>query len=491
MSKECEIEILDEVNIKINGLDVITRRTLSNTLKYFVPHAKHTPSYKLGRWDGYERFCTIGGGSYFNLLDKIIPILQNSGYYINVTDNRKEYNFSFEEVNKESFKHVLWPATHDLEFTPIMLRDHQVEVINTFLTNTQSMQEVATGAGKTVITAVLAHRVEPYGRSIVIVPSKDLVSQTEADFRNMGLDVGVFYGDRKEPHHKHVICTWQSIESLDKKGKANDLDFDIEDLIKDVIAVIVDEAHMTKAKVLAKHLTTTFKDVPLRWGLTGTIPKDACDAAYLLCCVGSVSGKLKAKTLQDIGVLSKLHIDIVQINDFKNIFDNYQSELKYLVTDAQRIEFISTIIKGIMEQGNTLILVDRVKTGEMLLDLIPNSVFVNGDLGSTERKKEYSDLKSMDDKTIIATFGVCSTGIDVPRVFNVVLLEAGKSFIKVIQSIGRGLRVAKDKDFVNIYDITSTAKFAKRHLTQRKKFYDDSEYPYSITKVDMPVKVAK
>jgi len=80
--------------------------------------------------------------------------------------------------------------------------------------------------------------------------------------------------------------------------------------------------------------------------LTGTIPKDACDAAYLLCCVGSVSGKLKAKTLQDIGVLSKLHIDIVQINDFKNILDNYQSELKYLVTDAQRIELISTIIKG-------------------------------------------------------------------------------------------------------------------------------------------------
>lgn len=489
MSKECEIEILDEVNIRVNGLDVVTRRSMSNTLKYFVPHAKHTPSYKLGRWDGYERFCTIGGGSYFNMLDQIIPILQKNGYYINIKDNRKSYTFDFHEVNIESYTNVLWPKGHNLEGEPIKLREHQVEVINTFLTNNQAMQEIATGAGKTIITAVLSHKVQQYGRSIVVVPSKDLVLQTEADYKNMGLDVGVFFGDRKEPNHQHIICTWQSIESLYKKGKEEEIQFTIDDLIKDVIAVIVDEAHMTKAKVLAKHLTTTFKDVPIRWGLTGTIPLEKCDSMYLLCCIGKVVGKLKAKTLQDIGVLSNLHIDVIQINDFKNVFDTYQSELKYLVTDPQRVTFISQIIMEIMKQGNTLILVDRVKTGEMLEELIPNSVFINGDMDSIARKSEYTDLKTMDDKTIIATFGVCSTGIDVPRVFNVVLLEAGKSFVRVIQSIGRGLRVAKDKNFVNIYDITSTAKFAKKHLTKRKKFYEDSEYPFSISKIDMPTDI--
>lgn len=489
MSKECEIEIIDEINIRINGLDVVTRRLLSNTLKHFVPHAKHTPSYKLGRWDGYERFCTIGGSTYFNLLDQIIPILQNAGYYINVNDKRKQYSFEFEEVNVDSFNHVKWPQGHVLEGESMKLRDHQVEVVNTFLKNLQSMQEVATGAGKTVITAVLAHKVQQYGRSIIIVPSKDLVIQTEADFINMGLDVGVFFGDRKEPNHTHVICTWQSIESLNKKSGSKNVDFDLSDLIKDVVAVIVDEAHMTKAKVLSTHLSTTFKDVPIRWGLTGTIPLDACDATYLLVCIGKIVGRLKAKQLQDIGVLSALHINIIQVNDYKTTFDSYQSELKYLVTNEQRVEFLSQIMGEIIKGGNTLILVDRVKTGEMLVNLIPNSVFINGEVGSMDRKNEYSDLKTMDDKTIIATFGVCSTGIDVPRVFNVVLLEAGKSFVKVIQSIGRGLRVAKDKNFVNIYDITSTAKFAKRHLTKRKKFYDDSEYPYSIVKIDMPTDI--
>ena len=63
-------------------------------------------------------------------------------------------------------------------------------------------------------------------------------------------------------------------------------------------------------------------------------------------------------------------------------------------------------------------------------------------------------------------------------------LEPGKSFVRVIQSIGRGVRKAKDKDFVQIWDLTSTCKFAKRHLTQRKKFYKEAEYPFTIEKVD-------
>jgi superfamily II DNA or RNA helicase len=256
--------------------------------------------------------------------------------------------------------------------------------------------------------------------------------------------------------------------------------------MKDVVAVIVDECHQTKATVLSKHLSTTFKDVPIRWGLTGTIPLEDYEFMHLLCCIGPVVGSVKAKALQEIGVLSNLHINIVQVNDYHTAFTNYQAELKYLVSDQKRIEFVSSIMKEIAGTGNTLILVDRVTTGEMLEKLIPNSVFVHGVTDSKSRKKEYKELSFMDDKTIIATFGVCSTGIDVPRVFNVILFEAGKSFIRVIQSIGRGLRVAKDKDFVNIYDVTSTAKYAKRHLAKRKKFYEASSYPFSVTKVDMP-----
>ena len=59
------------------------------------------------------------------------------------------------------------------------------------------------------------------------------------------------------------------------------------------------------------------------------------------------------------------------------------------------------------------------------------------------------------------------------------------AFVRVIQSIGRGIRKAEDKDFVQIWDITSTCKYAKRHLTERKRFYKEAKYPFTLTKVDI------
>jgi superfamily II DNA or RNA helicase len=101
-----------------------------------------------------------------------------------------------------------------------------------------------------------------------------------------------------------------------------------------------------------------------------------------------------------------------------------------------------------------------------------------------DRKEEYDEIKTSDNKIIIATYGVAAVGINIPRIFNLVLIEPGKSFVRVIQSIGRGIRKAEDKDFVQIWDITSNCKFAKRHLTTRKKFYTEASYPYQVEKVE-------
>ena len=103
---------------------------------------------------------------------------------------------------------------------------------------------------------------------------------------------------------------------------------------------------------------------------------------------------------------------------------------------------------------------------------------------SDERKEHYDEIQDRDNKIIIATYGVASVGINIPRIFNLILVEPGKSFVRVIQSIGRGIRKAEDKDFVQIWDITSTAKFSKRHLAKRKKFYNEAKYPFNINKVD-------
>jgi len=479
------LQILDEVNVRFTDLDVVCRRKMVESLEFMLPYARHTPAFKLGRWNGKMSFCDIGGRSYVNLLDKLLPIVQQYGYEVEIDDQRQvTENFEFESVSEDSYSHILWPKGHPLAGQPIKIKEHQLDVLNSYLENITGINIAPTGSGKTLITAILSHKVQPYGRSIVIVPTKDLVTQTEEDYINLGLDVGVFFGDRKEYNKTHTICTWQSLESLSKRSKEIDLEVDINAFFEGVVCVIVDEVHKAKADVLRRLLSSYLANAPIRWGLTGTMPEEEADQVGVVACIGPLLGKINTKELQDLGILAQLHVNIWQLADLgEAAFDNYQAELKWLTTSLPRLKFLAKQIIEISESGNTLILVDRVQTGEMLQSLIPDSIFVSGKMKSKDRKEEYKEVQEVDGKVIIATYGVASTGINIVRIFNLVLFEAGKSFVRVIQSIGRGIRVAPDKDFVNVYDVCSNCKFSKRHLSKRKKFYTEAEYPYTIKKV--------
>jgi superfamily II DNA or RNA helicase len=477
---KCKLYLKDEVNCKFEGLDLLERRKLVEKFKFDIPHARFMPSVRLGRWDGKASFFNLGGSTYTNLLGDILPLLDS--YKVELIDYRNPVELNFDKVTAESYNHVTWPEGHTHEGQPIVLRDYQIDVINRFLENPQSIQEVATGAGKTLITAALSNICEKYGRTIVIVPNKSLVTQTEEDYINLGLDVGVFYGDRKEYGRTHTICTWQSLNILTKKTRAAEVDITIEDFIDGVVCVMVDEVHMSKADVLKQLLTQQFAHVPIRWGLTGTIPKEQFEWMSLKVSIGDVVNRIAAADLQDKGVLANCHVNIIQLNDYGE-YNNYQSELKYLLNNEDRLDYISGFIDNVKESGNTLILVDRISAGKSLESKIDNSVFVSGSTKADERKEHYDDVKTSDAKIIIATYGVAAVGINIPRIFNLVLLEPGKSFVRVIQSIGRGIRKAEDKDFVQIWDITSTCKYAKRHLTKRKSFYREAEYPFTVEKI--------
>ena len=480
----CKLIIKDEVNIKFEGLAVETRRKLANKLKFDLPYARHMPAFKLGRWDGTVSFFGIGGNGYLAHLDILLPIVENDGYDIEVIDQRSAPQLTFDKINENYWadRNVCWPEGHPEAGKPIILRDYQYDVINKFLENPQSLQEVATGAGKTITTATLSHICEKYGRTMVIVPNKSLVVQTEEDYKNCGLDVGVYFGDRKELNHTHTICTWQSLNVLDKKSYDSDT-LTLAEFTEGVQAVIIDEVHQAKADVLKKLLTVNFRNAPIRWGLTGTVPKEQWEFQGIYASIGPVINNVSAHDLQERGVLAKLDIQILQTKDVEE-FRSYQEEYTWLVTDENRLTYISDHVKKVAQQGNTLVLVNRIDTGNKLLNNIPDAAFIKGDVKLAERKEEYDEIKTSDGKIIIATYGVAAVGINIPRIFNLVLIEPGKSFVRVIQSIGRGIRKAEDKDFVQIWDITSTCKYAKRHLTERKKYYREAKYPFTITKVN-------
>jgi superfamily II DNA or RNA helicase len=479
------IVIRDEVNIKIEGLELDARKKLVNTFKYEIPGARYQPAVRLGRWDGKVAYFQLGGSTYTNLLPEIIPILENFNYDIELDDQREyQTTFTFNKVAEDTFSDKVWPKTHPLAGQPIMLRDYQVEIVNNFLENPQCLQEVATGAGKTIMTAALSWNVQPYGRSIVIVPNKSLVTQTEKDYVNLGLDVVVYFGDRKDYGKTHTICTWQSLNNLLKDSKDGTAKFTIQDFMEDVVCVIVDEVHMAKADALKTLLTGIMSRVPIRWGLTGTIPKEKFESQALLVGLGPVVSKLSASELQDRGVLAQCHVNIVQLVDHVE-YSNYQSELKYLLEESGRLDTMADLVRRVNETGNTLVLVDRTECGRQLVERLGDgAVFVSGATKAKARQDEYDEVAEATGKIIVATYGVAAVGINIPRIFNLVLIEPGKSFVRVIQSIGRGIRKAEDKDHVQIWDITSTCKFAKRHLTKRKQFYKEANYPFSVEKLE-------
>jgi superfamily II DNA or RNA helicase len=478
----CKVIIRDEVNVKIENLDLDTRKALVKKFKYEDPTARYRPAYKLGRWDGSVSFFGLGGTTYLSMLEQVLEYLESKNYYIEIEDQRTSPPLEFDQIFEDFWGDQTWPEGHRFAGEKIRLRDDQVEVINKFLENPQCIQEIATGFGKTITTATLAKICEKYGRTITIVPNKSLVEQTEEDFINCQLDVGVYYGDRKDLGKTHTICTWQSLNILEKKSRDDDEILSLAEFLDGVQTVMVDEVHMAKADVLKKLLTHNMCHAAIRWGLTGTVPKADIDFQNIRCSLGDVIHRVTAHELQGKGVLSDCHVNVIQTAEWKE-FGSYAEELKYLVTDDSRMGYISSLIKEISATGNTLVLVDRIESGRIITSSIEESVFISGEVKTKDRKEEYDEVKTSTNKIIVATYGVAAVGINIPRIFNMVLLEPGKSFTRVIQSIGRGIRKAEDKDFVQIWDVTAATKYAKRHLTERKKFYKEAQYPFTIDKV--------
>jgi hypothetical protein len=148
MPQNCKIIIKDEVNCKIEGLDLDVRKELVRKFKYEDPTARFRPSFKLGRWDGTVSFFGLGGSTYLSMLPQVIEILVNKKYSIEIEDNRAPHQLSFNEIDINYWKGKTWPKGHRFEGQPILLREDQVEVINKFLQNPQCLQEIATGFGK-------------------------------------------------------------------------------------------------------------------------------------------------------------------------------------------------------------------------------------------------------------------------------------------------------------------------------------------------------
>jgi superfamily II DNA or RNA helicase len=249
--------------------------------------------------------------------------------------------------------------------------------------------------------------------------------------------------------------------------------------MEDFKGLIVDEAHGASAKVVGELINNHAKFCPYRFGFTGTMPKPKIDQTSLRGAIGSTLYEISAADLIRMGFLAQLEIEPIEIQEVaEEDFPDYGAERTFLSRNTERLDFIADLIIAKAEQyGNTLVLVNSIKQGKELQKLIKDSVFLHGATENEVRAEWYHLFEKRDDLIVIATFGIASTGISIDRIFCEFMIDSGKSFIRCIQSIGRGLRKSGDKDRVHLVDVHSNLKWSKKHFKERKKYYTSAQYP--------------
>ena len=337
-------------------------------------------------------------------------------------------------------------------------------------------------------------------RSLVIVPSDDLVQQTIETLRQAQLDVGVYSGANKDVRHDVVVATWQAMQHNPILISTADHGFGIDHVTKageslppsmcnrsGFQCLIVDEAHGAKAKVVGELINKAGGQIPYRFGFTGTLPKPEIDVMTLEGSIGPVLFSITARELMDMGYLAEVLIQPVEIvSDVPEDFPDYASEKAFLSSSSDRMDFIADyVIANVESKGNTLVLVNSVKQGKLLASLIKDSVFLHGADDTATRKQWYALFDEREDLIVIATFGIASTGISIDQIHHLVMIDAGKSATKIIQSVGRSVRKGKGKNKAFVSDLYSQLKWSKKHWKVRASLYKEAQYP--VNKVQKAV----
>jgi len=500
---KCDLILLDEVNCKFNNLHGEIIKHFYNMFNYEVPGAMFSAKVKLGMWDGKISLFDKNGCTFINFLPQIIPVLVDElGVKLTIDDRRIRKTLTFEPIDKNLLSHVLHP-----EFgTPIILRDYQVEMVNILLSGWAGGIGVAgTGAGKTIITAALAYVFNQKGKNcLVIVPSTSLVKQTKKGLEDCGLDVGEFSGKVKDTKNNVIVATWQTLQNIPQ-------------FVAEFGMILVDECHGAKSKVVKDLLSVTGRHIQYRFGVTATIPKPDLDKQTILGVLGNVKHEIPSHELIAAGHLAGLEIEITQLTEdfheeyreyveslkvgFKPLsysqwktkyFIDYNAEKSFIRGNTKRTDYIAQqlVNRSLVGNGNVFALVDSVAFGKKLTKAVMSRTdtehvyFVHGKDKVDDRQAIYDLFKDNDGIIVIATVHCAGTGIDISRIYNLVMIDLGKSFIRTLQTIGRGLRKANDKDYLLAWDISSDLKYSKRHLGERIKFYKEAKYPHKKTKVD-------
>ena len=470
------------------------KKEIDELLSAYEENYEFSARFRSGLWDGKKRFYEFKENRFF-IAKGFLELLLEKIQFTHIELLPKSYD---NEELKRYFKKIL-------ESLPFRPRKYQLKAAYGFITNNHHLGIIPTGGGKSAsIFITLRYFWETNKKSLLIVPTINLVDQMFSDFEDYNAPkeflneikkIGGEYKD-KTLDSPLIISTWQSLQKVPKSEIEK---FDV---------LMTDEAHKLKSEVLQEINLTRVKR---KYGLTGSFPINELDAMKIIQICGKPQRYVTIQELMDLGILTKTKIVALYLNYPRSITSSkmkYQEEQKFIRESQPRKNFVKNFLKTL--NGVTVCLFNTTKHGEETFrslhdpesekiskkfdDMKKNGIFfMDGKTPSSVREQIRLYLNSPEAKNVIliAQFNVMSTGINIPKLKNLVFLSSTKSYTLVLQSIGRIMRIHKDKgETVYVYDLVDVFDYKKdnyalKHFWQRASYYKSEGHPIIEKEIDL------
>lgn len=485
--------------LRIDDATEMELEQLNISLNKRIESWRFNPLVKKGLWDGYISYIKDDKWIPSGLWREVMNICKEYGYELKLNGITELFDTA---INQDQFTEWALSFFEKSEITP---RDYQIEAAFNILKFRRCLAELATSAGKTLISFLtVAHLLETKKaeKILFIVPNVSLVVQASEDFldynyRNQ-IDIKVqqiYSGQKIRAGRNVVIGTYQS---LVKKDKAYFEQFD---------AVIIDETHKAKSQSI-KTILQKCVNANYRYGLSGTIPKTGTlDRLTLMAYTGPVITEVSANFLQNEGHIAKCKVKVIQMDyapqSAKDAFremsqnryeskDVFKFEQNYIINSTGRLNFVTNVISRV--RGNSLVLFHRIEHGKKLYEKLRQEsdkrvFYVDGGTDKDIREEYKKKMEAGEEVVIVASYGTFSTGISIKKIHNIFFTESFKSEVIIRQSIGRGLRQHASKDSVNIIDFVDDLSspdwdnYLIRHAKARQAIYREQKFSYDIKNV--------
>lgn len=418
---------------------------------------------------------TPAGKFEIGMLKNIVTYIESNQYEYTIDDElNKKFNVGFDDPIIKKYC--------------LIYRDHQDKSINAALKQGRGVVCIPTAGGKTLIMAGIIESMrlsmyKPNAIALVLVPSIQLVEQTAKDFEDYGM-IGVtkWSGNNTPDPEATTIVAGTQILLSDKSDLS---------ILDKVDILLVDETHGLRKGNEINNVLNQIK-TNYRFGFTGTMPTSLIDQWNIIGKIGPIIYQEKTLDLKEKKYVSDFKIIILDVkhNILPRINHNpskpseaYEGELEFLMNNDRRNEIICNLANKL--KNNTIIMVDRIEHGILLEKKLKNVCdserpiyFIRGSTEMEERERVRTLMEERNDVIVVAISKIFSTGINIPNLHNIIFASAGKAKIKIMQSIGRALRLHPTKSMATIFDISDNTKYGKRHLTERELLYASENYNY-------------